>query len=152
MRIQLEDVTAADVIALLEEHLRNMALHSPPESVHALDVQSLQSPKIRFWTVRSGGGELMGCGALKRLDDSHAEIKSMRTAAAHLRKGVARELLIHILDAARAEGFERVSLETGSAEPFLPARSLYSSFGFVYCGPFADYVLDPHSVFMTRTL
>ena len=100
MRIKPEDVTAADVIALLEEHLRNMALHSPPESVHALDVQSLQSPKIRFWTVRSGGGELMGCGALKRLDDSHAEIKSMRTAAAHLRKGVARELLIHILDAA----------------------------------------------------
>jgi putative acetyltransferase len=152
MRIELDDVSQAQVRGLLAEHLTSMALLSPPESVHALDIESLQAPEIKFWTVWTHDGELMGCGALKRLDAHHAEIKSMRTAAAHLRKGVARALLVHLLDTAKASGFTRLSLETGSADAFAPARSLYSSFGFEYCPPFADYIPDPHSVFMTREI
>jgi putative acetyltransferase len=126
-----------------------MHLHSPPESVHALDIEGLRRPEITFWTAWEGG-ELLGCGALKELDARHAEIKSMRTAARHLRKGVAAKLLTHIIEEARRRGYRRLSLETGSAEAFEPARRLYAGFGFTYCGPFADYVEDPFSVFMTR--
>ena len=134
---------------LLQEHLRGMARLSPPESVHALDIEALRRPEITFWTVWEGG-ELLGCGALKELDPRHGEIKSMRTSASHLRKGVARRLVDHILAEARRRGYGRISLETGSMEAFEPARNLYASFGFTYCGPFADYVEDPYSVFMTR--
>src|SRR5580765_720196 len=128
-----------------------MALHSPPESVHALDLEALRSNDITFWTAWDGEG-LLGCGALKELDPDHGEIKSMRTVAAHLRKGVARALLDHILGEAKRRGYSRVSLETGSAAAFAPAQKLYAGFGFTYCGPFADYVEDPYSVFMTRQI
>src|SRR5205814_8377599 len=111
----------------------------------------LRRPEITFWTVWESG-ELLGCGALKELDATHGEIKSMRTAAAHLRKGVARSMLAHILAEARRRGYRRLSLETGSAEAFLPARRLYETFGFDYCGPFDSYVEDPFSVFMTLEL
>ncbi|HET9131525.1 MAG TPA: GNAT family N-acetyltransferase, partial [Terriglobia bacterium] len=126
-------------------------LHSPPESVHALDIESLRKPEITFWTIWQES-ELMGCGALKQLDSSHGEIKSMRTAAAHLRKGVATAMMVHILAEARRRSYRRLSLETGSADVFAPARSLYTRFGFRFCSPFADYVEDPFSVFMTREL
>jgi putative acetyltransferase len=151
MEIKVDDLSGPEVHELLREHLRNMALHSPPESVHALDLEGLRRPDITFWTVRENG-ELLGCGALKELDPRHAEIKSMRTAARHLRKGVASHLLRHIVEEARRRGYTRLSLETGSAEAFEPARRLYAGFGFTYCGPFADYVEDPYSVFMTREL
>ena len=151
MQIRLDDVSGFEIKQLLQEHLDNMHLHSPPESVHALDVSSLQEPDITFWTVWDGG-ELLGCGALKELDEHHAEIKSMRTATRHLRKGVARLLLEHIIGEARKKGFTRLSLETGSADAFEPARGLYAAFGFDYCGPFGEYVLDPYSVFMTREI
>lgn len=95
---------------------------------------------------------VLGCGALKRLDTGHAEVKSMRTSAGHLRKGVAKKLLTHICDEARRRGYTRLSLETGSMEPFEPARKLYAGFGFEYCEPFGDYVDDPNSVFMTKDL
>ena len=151
MQINVDDLSGAAIQELLREHLRSMHEHSPPESVHALDLAALRKPEITFWTAREGD-ELLGCGALKELDASHAEIKSMRTSMSHRRKGVARAILVHIIDEARRRSYRRLSLETGSHGPFEAARSLYESFGFAYCDPFADYVEDPYSVFMTRTL
>ena len=151
MEIRIDDVRSPEVIELLRTHLASVALHSPPESVHALGLDALRQPDITFWGVWRGA-ELMGCGALRELDSSHGEVKSMRTAAVHLRKGVAATLLRHILDEAGRRSYRRLSLETGSMEAFAPARSLYARFGFTPCGPFADYVEDPYSVFMTRGL
>lgn len=151
MHIRIDDLTGSDIIQLLREHLQGVAQHSPPESIHALDLDDLRRPEITFWSVWHGG-ELMGCGALKELDRRHGEIKSMCTSAAHLRKGVAARLMQHILGEAKRRGYERVSLETGSMEGFAPARRLYARFGFVMCGPFADYVEDPNSTFMTRAM
>jgi putative acetyltransferase len=148
MKIQLDDLTGPEIHELLQQHLQSMALHSPPESIHALDVNALSQPQITFWTAWDNS-ELLGCGALKELDARHAEIKSMRTASAHLRKGVANAMLAHIIDEAKQRGYQRLSLETGSAEAFEPARRLYAAFGFEFSEPFADYVLDPYSVFMT---
>jgi putative acetyltransferase len=151
MRIELDDPARPDVFALLEEHLRSMHELSPPESVHALDVSRLKRPDIAFWTVRDGN-TLLGCGALKEIDGEHGEVKSMRTPAALRRRGAGRAVLSHILQEARARGYRRLSLETGSMDAFAPAQRLYQSFGFTYCGPFADYKPDPYSVFMTLEL
>ena len=152
MNIKIDDLTDSRVHELLREHLASMFLHSPPESVHALDLESLKQPEITFWTVWDDEEDLLGCGALKELDDAHGEIKSMRTAARHLRKGVARFVLNHITDEAKRRGYRRLSLETGSMEAFEPARRLYADCGFEYCGPFADYVDDSYSVFMTKEI
>ena len=151
MRIVLDDLSGPEVSNLIGEHLRNMHQLSPPESIHALGLEKLRQPDITFWTVWEGA-ELLGCGALKELDASHGEIKSMRTAAAHVRKGVASVMLRHILDEAKRRGYRRLSLETGSGEAFEPARTLYRRFGFAECGPFGHYVLDPNSTFMTMGL
>lgn len=151
MEIRVDDLRGSAIAALLQEHLDSMHALSPPESVHALDLDALRQPHITFWTAWDDA-ELLGCGALKRLDASHSELKSMRTARAHLRKGVARAVLLHILNHARAQGMVRVSLETGSAPAFAPARQLYANEGFVECGPFEGYDPDPHSVFMTLAL
>lgn len=151
MNIKTDDLSGSEIHTLLQEHLQSAALHSPPESVHALDIEALRKPEITFWTVWENG-ELLGCGALKELDSQHGEIKSMRTSSLHLRKGVATHLLNHILEEARLRGYRRLSLETGSMEAFEQARKLYANFGFTYCEPFADYVEDPYSVFMTREL
>ena len=149
--IRVDNLQGEAIKALLQLHLDAMHQHSPPESVHALNVESLRHPSITFWTA-CAHGELLGCGALKRLNPDHGELKSMRTADGHQRKGVARALLQHIESAARAEGMERLSLETGSTAPFAAALRMYASEGFVNCGPFADYALDPFSVFMTKLL
>jgi putative acetyltransferase len=149
MEIRVDDLRSPEIIQLLQEHLQSMALHSPPESIHALDLEALRNPDITFWSARQDS-ELMGCGALRELDSRHGEIKSMRTVSRHRRTGVAAKLLRHILEEARHRSYERLSLETGSMEAFAPARNLYASFGFKPCGPFADYVEDPYSVFMTR--
>lgn len=151
MDIRIDDLRGAAIAALLQVHLDAMHQHSPPESVHALDLDALRHPSITFWTAYEGD-ELMGCGALKQLTATHAELKSMRTASGHVRKGVARALLRHIENAARAKGIRQISLETGSHAPFAAAQKLYRSEGFVECGPFADYALDPYSLFMTKTL
>ena len=151
MNIKVDDLRGSEIRELLQEHLQSALLGSPPESVHALDVEGLRKPEVTFWAAWEND-ELLGCGALKELDSQHGEIKSMRTASGHLRKGVARSLLIHIIDEARRRGYSRLSLETGSMEAFAPARKLYAGFGFTYCGPFADYVEDPYSVFMTIEL
>ena len=140
-----------DVIALLGEHLRGMADHSPPESIHALDIEGLKAPDIIFWTMRDGT-ELLGCIALKQLDGKHGEIKSMRTVSAHLRRGIGAALLEHLVADARRRSYERLSLETGSGPGFEAAHALYRKFGFDYCGPFATYRDDPFSRFMTLEL
>jgi putative acetyltransferase len=151
MNIRVDDLTSPEVIDLIRLHLQGMSQHSPPESVHALGLEALRNPGVTFWSVW-GGSQLMGCGALKELNAQHGEIKSMRTATAHLRKGVAASLLRHIFDEARRRSYRRLSLETGSGEPFAPAIELYKRFGFRTCGPFADYREDPFSVFMTIEL
>lgn len=151
MEIRVDDLRGPEIIALLEEHMRCMVAVSPPESRHALNLDGLRMPGITFWTIWNNG-DLAGCGALKELDNQHGEIKSMRTAYAHQRKGVASQMLQHILDEAKRRGYRRLSLETGAMDYFEPARRLYASFGFVQCGPFANYRLDPNSVFMTKEI
>ena len=151
MEIRIDDLTSRIMGSFIEEHLRFSAELSPPESVHALGLDALRKPDVTCWSAWRDG-ELLGCGALKELNSRHGEIKSMRTSEAHRRQGVASRLLEHIITEARKRDYERLSLETGSTAAFEPARILYESFGFRECGPFADYVEDPNSVFMTRTL
>ena len=151
MRIVVDDLTGTRIAELLEEHLTDMRATTPPESKHALDLAGLRVPEITFWSAWDGD-DLVGCGAIKRLDATHAEVKSMRTSRVHRRGGVASAILRHIINQARAMGFTRLSLETGSGEFFEPARRLYEKFGFAYCDPFGDYQLDPLSVFLTREI
>lgn len=151
MNIKIDDLSGPEIAELLTEHLQHLAQTSPPESKHALNINELRQPDITFWSVWEGQ-ELAGCVALKILDAAHAEIKSMRTAKAHLRKGVATTLLRHLIETAKQRGYGRLSLETGSMAYFEPARRLYSKFGFKQCGPFASYKEDKNSVFMTREL
>ena len=136
---------------MLNEHLQSMHALSPPESVHALDLERLRVPAITFWSAWAHG-QLLGCGALKELDPSHGEVKSMRTPSARRRSGAGRAILMHIIEVAQARGYQRLSLETGAAEAFKPAQTLYESAGFVRCGPFGDYAEDSFSVFMTLRL
>lgn len=146
-----DDLTAPAVLALLRDHLADVTGHAPPESTHALDVEALRGPDVSFWTAWDAG-DLVGCGAIKALSATHGEIKSMRTAAGHLRRGVASAILRHLIAVAEARGYTDLSLETGSQPAFVAARALYARFDFVVCGPFGDYVADPNSVFMTRQL
>ncbi|RIQ10819.1 GNAT family N-acetyltransferase [Jiangella rhizosphaerae] len=152
MKIAVDDLAGPEIAAFLDEHVQEMRSITPPESKHALDLDGLRRPEVTFWAVRDDDGRIVGCGAIKRLDERHAEVKSMRTASARKRSGIASLVLGHIVDEARRMGYRRLSLETGSDAFFLPARRLYEKFGFEYCEPFADYVPDPLSVFMTRTL
>ena len=151
MRIELDDLSRPEIHALLNEHLQNMYALSPPESVHALDLERLRRPEITFWTAWEGT-QLVGCGALKELDPLHGEIKSMRTPETVRRRGAGRVILNHIIAVARTRGYQRLSLETGSMEAFTPAQKLYESAGFSYCGPFGEYIDDPNSAYMTLRL
>jgi putative acetyltransferase len=151
LKIELDDLSRPAIHGLLNEHLQNMHELSPPESVHALDLGKLRKPDITFWSAWEGS-ILLGCGALKELDSRHGEVKSMRTPSALRRRGAGRAILTHIILVARSRSYERLSLETGSAEAFKPAQALYASFGFTRCGPFGDYAEDPNSVFMTLRL
>jgi len=151
MHIKIDDLSGREIAGLLDAHMQLMRETSPPESVHALDLDGLRAPEVTFWTVWDGAS-LLGCGALKALGPDHGEIKSMHTAAAARGRGVARAMLEHLLAEARARGYRRLSLETGSMGAFAPARALYAGFGFRDCPPFGDYVLDPNSVFMTLEL
>jgi putative acetyltransferase len=151
MEIRQDDLTGAVVIALLQEHLDNMYLITPPGSVHALGLDGLRSPNITFWSAWQED-DLLGCAALKQLDERNGEIKSMRTALQHRGKGVATSLLKHIISVARQRQYHSLKLETGSFAEFVPARKLYQSNGFELCGPFADYRPDYNSVFMTLRL
>lgn len=148
MHIIRDDLTHPQVLALLAEHLAGMHANSPPGCVQALDLSGLKAPGVAFWTAWDGD-ELLGCGALKELSPTHGEIKSMRTATPHLRRGVARALLEFIVGEAAARGHTRISLETGSSAGFAPAQALYEKFGFARCGPFGSYEPNEFSVFMT---
>ena len=151
MHIRVDDLRGPEIAALLETHLALMRAISPPESVHALDLERLRAPTITFWTAWEGA-DLLGCGALKQLDAREGEIKSMHIVARWRRRGVAVELLMHIIGEAKVRGYRRLSLETGSQAEFAPARAMYARNGFIECGPFGDYRPDPNSVFMTRGL
>lgn len=151
LRVQVDDLSGAEIQALVKRHLAGMHANSPACSVHAFDLDKLRQPGVTFW---SGwvGDEIAAMGALKRLDDANGEIKSMRVADAFLGKGAGRAMLEHIVAGARAMGLKTLWLETGSAPAFVPALKLYESAGFEVCGPFGDYTLDPFSVFMKRDL
>jgi putative acetyltransferase len=151
VHIELDDLSRPEVHGLLREHLDDMYQLSPPESVHALDLTKLRGSDITFWTVWDDS-LLLGCGALNQLTPTHGEVKSMRTPKALRRRGAGRAILAHIVVEARRRGYRRLSLETGSNEAFKAAQRLYESFGFAYCGPFADYEADPNSVFMSLEL
>ena len=145
------DLDDERVIRLLSDHLEDMFATSPAESVHALEVSGLSAPGVTFCTIAEGD-DLLGCVALKELDSEHGELKSMRTDAAARGRGLGARLLEHVLAESAHRGYRRVSLETGSQDFFLPARTLYAKAGFRECGPFGDYRLDPNSVFMTLVL
>ncbi len=151
IEIKTDDLSGGEVIKLLEEHLADMYATSPAESVHALDLDGLKSPEITFFSAWKDS-QLLGCVAIKELNEQHAELKSMRTSQFARKSGVASQLLQHVIDTAAVRQYQTISLETGSEDYFKAARNLYEKFGFDYCDPFADYVLDPHSQFMTIEL
>lgn len=151
LRITADDRTHPAVLALLEAHFAGMLANSPEDSCHFLDLGGLGAADVSFWTIWDGDA-LAGMGALRQIDATHGEVKSMRTHADHLRKGAAAAMLAHIMAAARDRGMTRLSLETGSGAAFEPAIALYRAHGFVDCPPFADYRPDPFSRFMTRLL
>ncbi len=151
MDIREDDLTGSAIRSLLQEHLDHMYAITPPESVHALDVERLRSPDITFWSAWKGS-ELLGCGALKELDSQQGEIKSMRTVTVHRRRGVAAALLKHMITVAKQRHYETLYIETGAFAEFAAARALYYRYGFEDCGPFADYVEDPNSAFMQKCL
>ncbi len=151
MHIEVDDLSRPEVHALLNEHLSNMYELSPPEQVFALDVEKLRAPDITFWTVWDQN-LLLGCGALKALSATEAEVKSMRTPSVLRRRGAARAVLSHIIEVALQRGYQTLSLETGTHPAFLPAHTLYQSFGFRFSGPFGSYQANPNSVFMSLQL
>jgi putative acetyltransferase len=147
-RIVEDDLSGAAIRALLEQHFAGMLANSPAGSCHFLDFDGLNAPDVTFWSIHEGD-RLAGCGALKMLDAAHGEIKSMHTADAFLRRGVAARMLEHIIAEAQHRGVGRLSLETGSGAAFEPAIALYRRYGFADCPPFACYKPDPFSRFMT---
>ena len=151
MQIHEDDLTGEEIPCFLRDHLEEMHEITPPESIHALDLEALRSPDITFWSAWEGD-ELLGCGALKELDSRSGEVKSMRTANAHRGRGVASKILEHIINEAKRRAYDRLNLETGAMPEFDPARAMYILYGFQYRGPFAEYTDDPNSVFMTKKL
>lgn len=151
MDIKSESPDQPDIIALLTEHLTDMYATSPAECVHALNVQALLASDITFYACRKNE-VLMGVAAIKMLDDTTAELKSMRTSSYARNQGVAKQLLAHIITEARHRGVSRLKLETGTMAYFAPARALYASQGFEYCGPFSHYEKNDHSTFMEMIL
>jgi len=151
MEIRTDDLSGRNIRALLERHLADAYSNSPADCVFALPIDALKEPNITFWSIWKNS-ELLGCGALKQLTNTHGEIKSMRTANTALGRGVGSKMLAHIIKAAKTRGMARLSLETGENEAYAQARALYTKFGFEVCGPFADYKESAFSVFMTLDL
>lgn len=151
MRIEPADLDSPAFAALMAEHQAAMQATAPLESQHALDLSGLKQAHVRVWVLREDDA-LLGCGALQRIDARHVEVKAMRTYRAYLRRGVGKAMLAHLLVEARAAGYTRARIETGSMDYFAPARQLYASAGFAECGPFASYADDPNSTYMTRDL
>ena len=145
------DPREPDIVALLTRHLEFANEQSPPEHVHALDVEGLSAPDVSFYSIREDGA-LLAVGAIREIDPSHGEIKSMHTVQAARGRGIGRVMLDHLLGLARGRGYSRVSLETGTMEAFAPARRLYESAGFVVTPPFGPYWENEYSVCMTLEL
>lgn len=151
LQIRQDDLSGPEIQQFIRDHLDHMVEITPPGSVYALDLSGLKLPEVTFWSVWQSD-QLVGCGALKEIDSRSGEIKSMRTAPAHRRQGVASALLGHIIAEAQQRGYRCLYLETGGQPPFAPARALYARYGFEDCGPFANYSNDPNSVYMTKPL
>ena len=151
LTIARERPTSADLALLMQRHTADMHADTPPESIHMMDAGALDHPDIAFFVLREAGNPL-AMGAFKRIDATHAEIKSMHVLAETRGRGLSRRMLDHLLAEAQAAGYARLSLETGSQAMFLPARRLYEKAGFTECPPFEGYTLDPNSVFMTKVL
>ncbi len=149
--IAIDDPRAGDVRALLDLHLAFNNEHTPPQDVHALDLDGLLSPAVTFFSARQDR-QLLAIGALKELDETHGELKSMHTVEAARGQGVGRAMVDHLVGVARDRGYRRVSLETGTMEAFGPARSLYVRSGFTPCEPFGGYEQSPNSAYMTLLL
>lgn len=150
-RIVEDDLTGAEIAALLRMHLDEMHAWSPPESVHAMPIERLRQPDVTFYSAWDGD-RLAACGAIKQLDPDHGELKSMRADPAYRGKGAGKAVLRHLINVAGQRGYRRLSLETGKPEQFQPARRLYESHDFVPCPPFGDYVEDAFSMCMTLEL
>ncbi|CAN1547024.1 RimI Acetyltransferases [Paracoccaceae bacterium] len=151
LTIARERPTSADLALLMQRHTADMHADTPPESIHMMDAGALDHPQIAFYVLREDGDPL-AMGAFKRIDATHAEIKSMHVLSETRGRGLSRRMLDHLLAEAQAAGYTRLSLETGSQVMFLPARRLYEKAGFTECPPFEGYALDPNSVFMTKVL
>lgn len=151
IQIKKDDLSDGRIIELLDLHRHEMFKHSPPESVHALDVVDLKSSSLSFWRAECDS-EFAACGAIKELNAKHGELKSMKTADTHLRKGIARKLLLSLIEEAKQRGYESLNLETGTMAAFIPAQALYKSLGFVECSPFGDYFEDVNSLCMKLVL
>ncbi len=151
LTIQEDDLSGPEIKALIQAHLANSAVFSPPEAIHALNADGLRVPEVTIWSAWEDG-ELVGMGGLKELSPTEGEVKAMHTAAAHRGKGLGEAMLLHLIAEARRRRYRRLSLETGSQDGYAPSRALYAKHGFVVCGPFAQYRADPNSVFMTLAL
>ena len=151
IKISPDNLSDGEIITLLNLHRQEMLKHSPLESVHALDEKALTLGSLSFWRA-DFKGNFAACGAIKHLSSSHAELKSMKTIDAFLRKGIARTLLLALIQEAKNRGYEKLSLETGTMAVFIPARTLYKSVGFVECAPFGEYFQDVNSVCMSLKL
>jgi putative acetyltransferase len=149
--ITIDDPRARDVLELLERHLAFANTHSPPEDVHALDITGLEDRAVTFFSFRTGG-QLLGVCAIRELDAQHCELKSMHTAEEARGLGVGRAMVDHLIAVARERGIRRVSIETGTMDAFIPARTLYASSGFEPCEPFGEYTNSPNSICMTLWL
>lgn len=146
-----DDLTGQEIAVLLRKHFANMHEITPLGSTHVLDIESLRSPTITFWSAWEGD-RLMGCGALKALDSASGEVKSMRTVNVYKRRGVASQILSHMTEVAKQRGYRQLYLETGSFPAFKAARAFYEKHGFEYTAPFDSYEEDPNSVFMFKTI
>jgi len=151
LTIQEDDLSGPEIKALIQAHLANSAVFSPPEAIHALNADGLRVPEVTIWSAWEDG-ELVGMGGLKELSPTEGEVKAMHTAATHRGKGLGEAMLLHLIAEARRRRYRRLSLETGSQDGYAPSRALYAKHGFVVCGPFAQYRADPNSVFMTLAL
>jgi putative acetyltransferase len=151
IRIEIDDLSTAEVQELVAEHLAGMHSNSPPGHVNALAIQGLRKPEVTFWVARIKG-QLGACGALKELDASSGEVKSMRTRPAYLRQGVGQAILEEIIRTARARGYTRLYLETGTGQGFAAAHAFYQSNAFTRCDAFGDYPATAFNLFMVRAL
>jgi putative acetyltransferase len=151
LMITEETPLGADLALLMARHTADMHADTPAESIHMMDAGELAVPDVTFFVMREDG-LAVGMGAFKRIDDAHAEIKSMHVLAEHRGRGLSRRMLDHLVAQAQAKGFSRLSLETGVQPTFVAARALYAKAGFVACPPFEGYWDDPNSVFMTKHL